>query len=98
VELAWHDLRPSQVLTRSAFENAITVLMALGGSTNAIVHLMALAGRCSVHLALEDFDRISQRTPVLANLRPTGRWVMADFFDAGGLNAAAGANPGSASH
>ncbi|MEY2726272.1 MAG: L-arabonate dehydratase, partial [Planctomycetota bacterium] len=86
-ELAWHDLRPSQLLTREAFENAITVLMALGGSTNAIVHLMALAGRCSVQLALEDFDRISQKTPVLANLRPTGRWVMADFFDAGGLNA-----------
>lgn len=87
VELAWHNVRPSQILTRAAFENAITVLMAIGGSTNAIVHLMALAGRCSVQLALEDFDRISQRTPVLANLRPTGRWVMADFFDAGGLNA-----------
>jgi dihydroxy-acid dehydratase len=85
VELAWRNRRPTDLLNRSAFENAITTLMALGGSTNAIVHLMAMAGRAGVALTLEDFDRISQRTPVLANLRPTGTWVMADFFDAGGL-------------
>jgi dihydroxy-acid dehydratase len=87
VELAWYNVKPSELLTREAFENAITTLMAIGGSTNAIVHLMAMAGRAGVTLTLEDFDRISQATPVLANLRPTGKYVMADFFDAGGLNA-----------
>jgi len=87
VELAWYNLKPSELLTREAFENAITTLMAIGGSTNAIVHLMAMAGRAGVSLTLEDFDRISQATPVLANLRPTGTYVMADFFEAGGLNA-----------
>ncbi len=87
VEIAWHDLRPSQVLTAAAFENGMTALMALGGSTNAIVHLLAMAGRSKVGLSLEDFDRISQRTPVLANLRPTGKYVMGDFFEAGGLRA-----------
>lgn len=85
VELAWHNYVPSTLMQRPAFENAITALMVLGGSTNAIVHLMAMAGRAGVSLTLEDFDRISQNTPVLANLRPTGKFVMADFFDAGGL-------------
>ncbi len=87
VELAWLNVKPTDLLNRFAFENAITTLMAIGGSTNAIVHLMAMAGRAKVALTLEDFDRASQRTPVLANLRPTGTYVMADFFDAGGLNA-----------
>lgn len=87
VELAWYDLRPTALMTRPAFENAITTLMVMGGSTNAIVHLMALAGRARVDLSLTDFDAISRRTPVLANLRPTGRYVMADLFDAGGLGA-----------
>ncbi len=87
VELAWLNVKPSEILNRTAFENAITTLMAIGGSTNAIVHLMAMAGRTGVKLTLEDFDRASQRTPVLANLRPAGKFVMADFFDAGGLNA-----------
>ncbi len=87
VELAWINVKPSEILIRTAFENAITTLMAIGGSTNAIVHLMAMAGRTGVRLTLEDFDQASQRTPVLANLRPTGKYVMADFFDAGGLNA-----------
>jgi dihydroxy-acid dehydratase len=87
VELAWRDGRPSQILGRQAFENAVTVLMALGGSTNAIVHLMAMSGRAQAGLTLDDFDRISRQTPVLANLRPTGQYVMGDFFDAGGLPA-----------
>lgn len=87
VELAWLNVKPSEILNRTAFENAITTLMAIGGSTNAIVHLMAMAGRTGVKLTLEDFDLASQRTPVLANLRPAGKFVMADFFDAGGLNA-----------
>ena len=87
VELAWLNVKPSEIVNRTAFENAITTLMAIGGSTNAIVHLMAMAGRTGVKLTLEDFDLASQRTPVLANLRPAGKFVMADFFDAGGLNA-----------
>ena len=82
-----HTDGPSKSYDRTAFENAITTLMAIGGSTNAIVHLMAMAGRTGVKLTLEDFDLASQRTPVLANLRPAGKFVMADFFDAGGLNA-----------
>jgi dihydroxy-acid dehydratase len=87
VQLALFGVTPRDLMTRAAFENAVTTLMAIGGSTNAIVHLMAMAGRAGVGLTLEDFDRISQHTPVLANLRPTGQYVMADFFDAGGLNA-----------
>jgi len=87
VELAWYNVKPTEVMNRASFENGITTLMAIGGSTNAIVHLMAMAGRTSVTLTLEDFDRISEVTPVLANLRPTGQYVMGDFFDAGGLNA-----------
>ncbi len=85
VELAWHDVRPSQILTEAAFDNAIAVLMALGGSTNAIVHLLALAGRAGVPLPLEKFDAVSHDIPVLANLQPAGTYVMEDFFEAGGL-------------
>ncbi len=87
VELAWYNVKPTELMNRESFDNAITTLMAIGGSTNAIVHLMAMAGRTAVTVTLEDFDRISQKTPVLANLRPTGKYVMGDFFDAGGLNA-----------
>lgn len=87
VELAWFNIRPSDIMNAAAFQNAITTLMAIGGSTNAIVHLMAMAGRAQVPLTLEDFDRVSQETPVLANLRPTGKYVMADFYEAGGLAA-----------
>jgi dihydroxy-acid dehydratase len=72
-------------MTKDAFDNAIVTLMAIGGSTNAIVHLMALAGRARVPLTLERFDELSQTTPVLANVRPAGKFVMEDFFDAGGL-------------
>ena len=85
VELAWHDVRPGQIMTKDAFDNAIVTLMAIGGSTNAIVHLMALAGRAQIPLTLERFDELSQTTPVLANVRPAGKFVMEDFFDAGGL-------------
>lgn len=85
VEIAWHDLRPTEILTTDAFHNAITTLMAIGGSTNAIVHLLAIAGRAQVPLALEDFDHASQSTPVIGNIRPAGKYVMGDFFEAGGL-------------
>jgi len=87
VEMVWEDLKPANVLTAEAFDNAITVDMAIGGSTNAIIHLIAVAGRAGVALPLERFDEISQRTPVLANLRPSGEFLMEDFYDAGGLRA-----------
>lgn len=87
VEMAWEDLRPSTLLSEDAFENAITADMAIGGSTNAIVHLTALAKRAGLNLPLDRFDEISARTPVLANIKPAGQYVMADFYDAGGLPA-----------
>lgn len=85
VEMVWEDLKPSDIFTEKAFENAITCVMALGGSTNAIVHLVAMAGRLGVKLDLERFDEISRRTPWLANIRPSGKYLMEDFFYAGGV-------------
>src|SRR5437763_126603 len=85
VELAREALRPSQILTEQAFDNAITLLMTIGGSTNAVVHLLALAGRVGVPLSLERFDEISRRTPVLANVRPSGEHLVEDLFHAGGV-------------
>lgn len=85
VEMVWDDLKPGDILTEKAFENAITCVMALGGSTNAIIHLIAMAGRLGVKIDLERFDKISQRTPWLANIRPSGEYLMEDFFYAGGV-------------
>jgi dihydroxy-acid dehydratase len=85
VDMVWEDLRPSQIMTRAAFENAITVDMAIGGSTNAVVHLIAIAGRLGIELKLEDFHSISKRTPYIANVRPSGAYLMEDFYYAGGL-------------
>jgi dihydroxy-acid dehydratase len=79
--------RPSQILTPGAFDNAITLLMALAGSTNAVLHLLALAGRVGVDLRLDRFDDISRRTPVLANVRPSGEHLVEDLFHAGGVPA-----------
>jgi len=76
---------PSQILTREAFDNAIRADMAIGGSTNAIVHLVALAGRAGIALPLTRFDELSRTTPLLANVRPSGKHLMEDFFYAGGL-------------
>lgn len=81
------DLRPSRILTRHSFENAITLLCSLGGSTNAIIHLCAVAGRLGLELPLSLFDRISRATPMLANVRPAGAWQMEDLFEAGGIPA-----------
>jgi dihydroxy-acid dehydratase len=81
------DLRPRQILTKKAFENAITVVMALGGSTNAILHLMAIAHAAEVDLELEDFNRIQERVPHIADLKPSGKYVMQDLFEAGGVPA-----------
>ena len=87
VEMVWENVVPSSIATREAFENAITIDMAIGGSTNAIIHLIAMAARLGVALSLDDFDRISRRTPVIANIRPSGAYLMEDFFYAGGLPA-----------
>ena len=80
------DLRPRDILTRRAFENAITVVLALGGSTNAVLHLIAIAREAEVELTLEDFDRISRNTPYISDMRPGGRYVMADLDRYGGVS------------
>ena len=85
VENVWLDRKPSDLVTERSFENAIAVDMALGGSTNAIVHLVAMAGRLGIKLPLEKFDEISRRIPLLANIRPAGKYLMEEFFLAGGL-------------
>ncbi|HEY3243094.1 MAG TPA: dihydroxy-acid dehydratase, partial [Phycisphaerae bacterium] len=87
VEMAREDLRPSRILTRAAFENAVRVLMAVGGSTNAVVHLPAIAGRAGVPLALDDFDQFARTTPMVASLRPSGKYHMEDLAEAGGIPA-----------
>jgi dihydroxy-acid dehydratase len=87
VDMVWEDLRPSQIMTRQALENAVTVDMAIGGSTNAVVHLVAIAGRLGISLDLPDFDTISRRTPWIANVKPSGEFLMEDFYYAGGLPA-----------
>lgn len=87
VEMVWEDLKPSDIMTSRSVENAITADMAIGGSTNAIIHLVAMAGRAGIRLDLRKFDEISHRTPMLANLRPSGQYLMEDFYYAGGLRA-----------
>jgi len=87
VEMVWEDLRISDLLTPAAFGNAITTVLALGGSTNAIIHLIAMARRAGVELDLDDFESRARRTPLLANIRPSGAYLMEDFFYAGGLPA-----------
>ena len=87
VDLVERDIRPSQILTAAAFDNAIALLNAVGGSTNAIVHLPAIAGRAGVDLPLARFDEISRRTPLIANMRPSGEYQMEDLFYAGGIPA-----------
>src|SRR5438067_1801522 len=85
VGLLERGIRPRQILTREAFENSITVVMALGGSTNAVLHLLALANEARVELELEDFDRISRRVPHFGDVRPAGRFVMSDLDRVGGV-------------
>jgi dihydroxy-acid dehydratase len=84
MELLKHDLRPQQILTREAFENAIASVAATGGSTNAVLHLLAIAYEAGVGLSLDDFDRVSKRVPLLADLKPGGRFVATDLYHAGG--------------
>ncbi len=87
VEMVWEDLKPSDILTAGSFHNAVVTDMAVGGSTNALVHLLALARRAGVELEMADFDRLSRITPLVANLRPSGKYLMEDFYNAGGLRA-----------
>jgi dihydroxy-acid dehydratase len=87
VELVWAGLTPSKILDSRAYADAVTTVMALGGSTNAVIHLIAMAGRSHIPLSLADFDKIARHTPVLANIRPGGRYLMEDFYYAGGLRA-----------
>lgn len=85
VEMVSEDLKPSDVMNKKAFENAVVVNAALGGSTNAIVHLLAIAGRLGVALDLDDFDTLGRNVPLIANVEPSGEFLMEDFHDAGGL-------------
>jgi dihydroxy-acid dehydratase len=87
VDMVWEDLTPKKILTPAAFDNAIKVHMAMGGSTNAIIHVVAMARRAGLPMDMERFDQLSREVPVLANVRPSGQYLMEDFFYAGGLRA-----------
>ncbi|MCM2290732.1 L-arabinonate dehydratase [Allorhizobium sp. BGMRC 0089] len=85
VQMVKDDLKPSDIMTKDAFENAIRVNGAIGGSTNAVVHLLAMAGRCGIDLTLDDWDRLGRDIPTIVNLMPSGKYLMEEFFYAGGL-------------
>ncbi|WP_168012308.1 dihydroxy-acid dehydratase [Halomonas salinarum] len=85
LELLEHDIRPSHIMTREAFENAITIVIALGGSTNAVLHLIAMANSIGVELGLDDFTRLGKKVPVLADLRPSGHYMMSELVEIGGI-------------
>ena len=87
VDMVWEDLKPSDLVTRDSIHNAVSAVLAIGGSTNAVVHLIALARRAGLELDMEAFDRQARETPLLANIRPSGAYLMEDFFYAGGLPA-----------
>jgi dihydroxy-acid dehydratase len=85
MDLVRNDIRPSQILTRQAFENAIASIAAMGGSTNGVLHLLAVARELGLELSIDDFDRVLERTPVIADMKPWGRFVATDVYEAGGL-------------
>ena len=87
VDMVWEDLKPRDIVTAASVDNAVTAVLAIGGSTNAVVHMVAVARRAGVPLTAERFDQLSQRTPLIANIRPAGQFLMEDFFYAGGLRA-----------
>jgi dihydroxy-acid dehydratase len=87
VDMVWEDLKVSDILTLASFRNAITTVLAIGGSTNAAIHLIAMARRAGLALDLDDFDALARKTPLLANIRPSGEYLMEDFYYAGGLRA-----------
>jgi dihydroxy-acid dehydratase len=90
VDLVWEDATPKKLLGASSFDNAVTCVVACGGSTNSVIHLIAMARRAGVPLDLDRFESISKKTPVIANLRPSGKYLMEDFYYAGGLPALLG--------
>src|SRR4029079_311723 len=79
LKLLEKDIKPRDIMTRDAFENAMVITMALGGSTNAVLHLIAMARAVNVALTIDDFQRVSDRVPFIADLKPSGRWVMEDL-------------------
>ncbi|MCK5446162.1 MAG: dihydroxy-acid dehydratase, partial [Rhodospirillaceae bacterium] len=85
VEMVWQDIKPTDIMTPQAYDNSIKVDMALGGSTNAIVHILAMARRAGYEMSVDRFDDLSKEVPVMANIRPSGEFLMEDFFYAGGL-------------
>jgi dihydroxy-acid dehydratase len=87
VEMVWEDLKPRDILSEASFNNAIATVLALSGSTNAVIHMLALAGRAGIRVTIDRFDELSRHTPLLANLRPSGKYLMEDFYYAGGLPA-----------
>ena len=87
VDMVWEDLKPSDIVTAASIDNAIVAVLALGGSTNAVVHLVAIARRAGVALSLDRFDVLSRKAPLVANVRPAGQYLMEDFYYAGGLRA-----------
>ncbi len=87
VDMVWDDLKPSDLITADSIHNSVSAVLAIGGSTNSVVHLIALARRAGLELDMEAFDRIARETPLLANIRPSGSYLMEDFFYAGGLPA-----------
>jgi dihydroxy-acid dehydratase len=87
VDMVWEDLKPRDLVTAASVDNAVTTVLALGGSTNSVVHMVALARRAGIALTIDRFDALARRTPLLANLRPAGKYLMEDFFYAGGLRA-----------
>ena len=87
VDMVWEDLKPRDFVTAASIDNAITTVLALGGSTNAVVHMVAVARRAGIPLTIDRFDELARRTPLVANMRPAGKFLMEDFFYAGGLRA-----------
>jgi dihydroxy-acid dehydratase len=87
VDMVWEDLTPSRIMSAGAVDNAITAVLSMAGSTNAVVHLLAIAHRAGIPLKLDRFDELARRVPVLANMRPAGKYLMEDFYYAGGLPA-----------
>ena len=87
VDMVWEDLKPRDIVSAAAIDNAITTILAIGGSTNAVVHMVALARRAGVPLSIDRFDALARRTPLVANIRPAGKYLMEDFYYAGGLRA-----------
>ena len=87
VEMVWEDLTPAQIMTPAAVDNAITTVLSLAGSTNAVIHLVAMARRAGIPLKIDRFDELARKVPVLANMRPAGKYLMEDFYYAGGLPA-----------